>query len=153
MDGMNGWMGWMGWMDGCSLKSLCRGCTCPQGPFFCEKRHFLKKSVFLKNWKIDFYEKILLFCSKNHTRRSGMKFRVDPSAERLKLIWNRTSYDQKHFMLNYNYFYYVMSFLGLNHFFESLIKYCMRAPRVTSGPVKKCTSSKYFQNCALYTWL
>ena len=82
----DGWMdGWMGWMDGCSLKFLFRGCTCPQGPFFCEKRHFLEKVYFLKNRKINFYEKIL-FCYKNHTRRSGMKFRVDPSAERLKLI-------------------------------------------------------------------
>ena len=52
---------------------------------FCEKRHFLEKVYFLENRKIYFYEKIL-FCSKNHTRRSGMKFRVDPSAERLKLI-------------------------------------------------------------------
>ena len=34
----DGWMdGWMGWMDGCSLKFLFRGCTCPQGPFFVKK--------------------------------------------------------------------------------------------------------------------
>ena len=38
MDWMNGWDGWMdGWMDGCSLKFLFRGCTCPQGPFFAKK--------------------------------------------------------------------------------------------------------------------
>ena len=90
----------MNWMDGLdwmrvSLKFLFRGCTCPQG-FFFAKKTFPEKMYFLKNRKIDFYEKIL-FCSKNHTRRSGMKFRVDPSAERLKLIWNRTSYDQKTF--------------------------------------------------------
>ena len=58
----DGWMdGWMGWMDGCSLKFLFRGCTCPQGPFFfCEKKHFLEKVYFLKNRKIDFYEKNII---------------------------------------------------------------------------------------------
>ena len=45
----DGWMdGWDGWMDGCSLKFLFRGCTCPQGPFFFEKKHFLKKCILQK---------------------------------------------------------------------------------------------------------
>ena len=39
--------------------------------------------------------------STNHTRRSATKFRVDPSAERLKLIWNRISHDQNTFMITY----------------------------------------------------
>ena len=37
----------------------------------------LKGIVFMKK---------CCFCFKNHTRRSGMKFHVDPSAERLKLL-------------------------------------------------------------------
>ena len=58
MDWMNGWDGWIdGWMDGCSLKFLFRGCTCPQVPFFCEKDISCKKVHFLKNRKIDVYEK------------------------------------------------------------------------------------------------
>ena len=76
MDGMDGWM---------FFKILVPRLHVPAGAFFCEKRHFLKQIYFQKNRKIIFYEK-LLFCSKNHTRRSGIKFRVDPSAERLKLI-------------------------------------------------------------------
>ena len=83
MDLMNGWDGWMdGWMF---FKILVPRLHVPAGAFFfCEKRHFLKKVYFLKSRENIFYEK-LLFCFKNHTRRSGMKSRVDPSAERLKL--------------------------------------------------------------------
>ena len=78
--------GWMGWMDGWMFfKILVPRLHVPAGAFFLRKKTFPEKMYFQKNRKIDFYEKIL-FCSKNHTRRSGMKFRVDPSAERLKLI-------------------------------------------------------------------
>ena len=87
MDGMDGWM---------SFKILVPRLHVPAGAFFLWKKTFPEKMYFLKKTKNQVYEKIR-FCSKNHTRRSGMKFRVDPSAERLKLIWNRTSYDQKTF--------------------------------------------------------
>ena len=59
------------------------------------------------------------FALQNHTRRSGMKFRVDPSAERLKLIWNRTSYDQKTFYVELQLLLVCNEFFSTENIFES----------------------------------
>ena len=41
--------------------------------------------------------------SKNHTRRSAIKFCVDPIFVGSELIGNRTSYDQNTFYIKYDY--------------------------------------------------
>ena len=107
MDGMDGMDGWM------FFKIIVPRLHVPAGAFFCEKRQFLKKVYFLENRKTDLYEKIL-FCSKNHNRRSGIRFCVHPISVFSELVGNPTSYDQNTFYMKFDYFF-LGSYLILHH--------------------------------------
>ena len=59
---------------------------------FWEKNDFQKMTLF-------FWKNIKIIFSKNHTRRSAIKFCVDPIFVGSELIGNRTSYDQNTFYM------------------------------------------------------
>ena len=62
---------------------------------FWEKNDFQKMTLFFLNI-------IIIIFSKNHTRRSAIKFCVDPIFVGSELIGNRTSYDQNTFYIKHD---------------------------------------------------
>lgn len=71
----------------------------------------------LSYWNIIFVKFPTSIFSKNDTRRSAIKFHVDPYHDCLKLKWNRISYDQIRLMLRYD----INSIKWINLIFPSFV--------------------------------